>query len=146
MQVVKDKKLVVDKMVSASALERYFEYLRLKNKGKFRAEVCTPDEYLVRGRKRTRIKKGVCSKDIGDVVISDYYKFLDEINKKLSPYNCGLKSKVTYADSNLDVTGVEVKVDFELNQDIVDIRYLDFLKVKAILEDYVSAIKVLEWI
>jgi hypothetical protein len=138
MQVVKDKKVVVDNMVSASALERYFEYLRIQNKGKFRAEVCTPDEYLVRGRKRTKVKKGVCSKDIGDVVFSDYYKFLDEINKKLSPYNCGLKSKVTYADSNLDVTGVEVKVDFELNQDIVDIKYLDFLKVKAILEDYVS--------
>lgn len=138
MQVVKDKKVVVDNMVSASALERYFEYLRIQNKGKFRAEVCTPDEYLVRGRKRIRVKKGVCSKDIGGVVFSDYYKFLDEINKKLSPYNCGLKSKVTYADGNLDVTGVEVKVDFELNQDIVDIRYLDFLKVKAILEDYVS--------
>lgn len=87
------------------------------------------------------VKKGVCSKDIGDVVFSDYYKFLDGINKKLSPYNCGLKSKVTYADSNLDVTGVEVKVDFELNQDIVDIRYLDFLKVKAILEDYVLGVR-----
>ena len=81
MQVVKDKKVVVDNMVSASALERYFEYLRIQNKGKFKAEVCTPDEYLVRGRKRTRIKKGVCSKDIGDVVFSDYYKFLDEIKK-----------------------------------------------------------------
>lgn len=56
----------------------------------------------------------------------------------MSPYNCGLKSKVTYAGSNLDVTGVEVKVDFELNKGIEDIKYLDFLKVKAILEDYVS--------
>lgn len=62
MQAVKDKKVAIDNKVSASALERYFEYLRLKNKGKFRAEVCTPDEYLVRGRKRTRLRKVYAAK------------------------------------------------------------------------------------
>lgn len=32
MQAVKDKKVAIDNKVSASALERYFEYLRLKTR------------------------------------------------------------------------------------------------------------------
>lgn len=124
--------------VSIGFLERYFEYLRLQNKGKFRAEVCTPDEYLIKGRRSIKVKRGVSSQEIADKMFCEYYGFLDEVNTKLASYNCGLKPAVAYSCGNLDVTGVEVRVYLEIEPDLKDLAYKDFLKVKAILEEYVT--------